>query len=196
VYSTVTMSSNLPLRTIRIPVLRQQCLWQQRCHAQSSRAFSTSTPQAFASSHPRSRGGSSVKQDKAMTKAAVKSQVGSAPKVTEMKAQQEGAMAEDIGLLQDTIVRAAWAKLPKVWSTHFWSYMWKLLKSKGTGLYSYVEGWVSLWCRGIKSLTNATEDQCTNAAYTKRGCRVTFLSMHSTTAISKIGRPSCIPSYI
>jgi protein MBA1 len=74
-----------------------------------------------------------------MTKAAAKSQVGSAPKVTEMKAQQEGAMAEDIGLLQDTIVRAGWAKLPKVWSTHFWSYMWKLLKSKGTGLYSYVE---------------------------------------------------------
>jgi mitochondrial protein MBA1 len=62
--------------------------------------------------------------------------MGAAPKVSEMRAQREDAMAEDIGVLQDTIIRASLGKLPRIWQTKFWSYMWKLLKSKGTGLYS------------------------------------------------------------
>jgi protein MBA1 len=133
-----TMSSNLPLRTIRIPALRQKCLFQQYRHAPLPRAFSTTTPQSFASTSPRLRGGSSLRNDRAMTKAAARGQMGAAPKVNEMKQQQEGVMAEDIGLLQDTVVRASWRKLPAVWSASFWSYTWKLLKSKGTALYSYV----------------------------------------------------------
>jgi protein MBA1 len=134
---SLTMSSNLPLRTIRIPALRQKCLFQQSRHAPLPRAFSTTTPQSFASTSTRLRGGSVLRNDKALTKAAARLQIGAAPSV-QMKQQQEGAMAEDIGLLQDTIVRASWRKLPTVWSVSFWSYMWKLLKSKGTALYSYV----------------------------------------------------------
>jgi protein MBA1 len=134
--ATATMSSNLPLRTIRIPALRQQCLFQRRRSLQSPRAFSTTSPQAFASTSPRLRKGNSLGEDKNVTRVAMKSQIGPAPKVNEIKAQQEGAMAEDIGVLQDTIIRAGWSKLPMVWNSKFWSYMWKLLKSKGTGMYS------------------------------------------------------------
>jgi protein MBA1 len=62
--------------------------------------------------------------------------MGAAPKVNEMKAQRGGAMAEDIGVLQDTVIRPSLRKLPQMWSPKFWSYMWTLLKSKGTALYS------------------------------------------------------------
>jgi protein MBA1 len=62
--------------------------------------------------------------------------MGTAPKVNEMMAQREGAMAEDIGVLQDTVIRPSLRKLPAMWSSKFWSYMWNLLKSKGTALYS------------------------------------------------------------
>jgi protein MBA1 len=138
-YTISTMSSNLPLRTIRIPALRNQCLHQQRRHVQSPRAFSTTSPQAFASSSPRLRGGSSLGQDRAITRAATRTMIGPAPKVNEIKAQEEGALSDDIGLLQDTVVRAPWGKLPGIWTPGFWGYMWKLIKSKGTALYSYVQ---------------------------------------------------------
>jgi protein MBA1 len=71
-----------------------------------------------------------------MTKTAAKAHVQQAPGVAKYKAEQEGEMIEDIGLVQDTLVRASWNKLPGIWTGAFWSYMWKLLKSKGTAMYS------------------------------------------------------------
>jgi len=133
------MSSSIPLRVIRIPALRNQCVHQQRRHAQSPRAFSSTGPQAFALSSPRLRGGSSLGQDRAITRAATRTMIGPAPKVNEIKAQEEGALSDDIGLLQDTVVRAPWDKLPGVGTPAFWGYMWKLIKSKVTALYSYVQ---------------------------------------------------------
>jgi protein MBA1 len=55
---------------------------------------------------------------------------------TQLKAQAEGDLAEDIGLLQDTIVRPSWNKLPKPWKPQFTSFLWKLMKSWATGKYS------------------------------------------------------------
>lgn len=45
-------------------------------------------------------------------------------------------MAEDIGLLQSTIVRAPLSKLPSPTSWEFYSYFWTVLKSRFTGLYT------------------------------------------------------------
>jgi mitochondrial protein MBA1 len=45
-------------------------------------------------------------------------------------------MAEDIGLLQNTIIRAPFGKLPPPSSWQFYSYFWTLLKAKFTALYT------------------------------------------------------------
>jgi protein MBA1 len=131
------MSSNLPLRTIRIPALRQQCLFQRRRSLQLPRAFSTTAPQAFAATSLRlARNQTQFKQERGATKAQARNQQGWAPMTTQLKAQAEGDLAEDIGLLQDTIVRPSWNKLPKPWKPQFTSFLWKLMKSWATGKYS------------------------------------------------------------
>lgn len=45
-------------------------------------------------------------------------------------------MAEDIGLLQNTVIRAPFSKLPSPTSWQFYSYFWTLLKARFTGLYT------------------------------------------------------------
>ena len=78
-----------------------------------------------------------MKQDKAQTEAAAQSQTGPSPRVNFERAQQDdGAMAEDIGLLQNTIVRAPFKDLPSFTSWQFWSYFWTLFKAKGTAFYT------------------------------------------------------------
>lgn len=58
-----------------------------------------------------------------------------APSVkTESEDGQE--MAEDIGLLQSTIIRAPFSKLPKPTSWEFYSYFWTLLKARFSALYT------------------------------------------------------------
>ncbi|KAF2819993.1 hypothetical protein CC86DRAFT_449620 [Ophiobolus disseminans] len=142
------MSSNLPLRTTRIPALQRQCLFQRR----QPRAFSTTAPQALASTSPRLRGQQLGSSDKSTTKAAAKSQVGPAPRVHYEKAlSDQGMLAEDIGLLQDTVIRARFRDLPAVWKGEFWSYVWKLVKSKGTALYSRSIYNRMLYRKGFKS---------------------------------------------
>lgn len=72
-----------------------------------------------------------------MAKAAARNQVGPAPRVHMEQAQREAVgVAEDIGLLQDTMVRAPLKKLPNVWSPRFWRYFWALFKNKASSLYS------------------------------------------------------------
>lgn len=75
-----------------------------------------------------------------MTRAAVENAaVGPSPTINRaVVMKKKEAMVEDIGLLQNTIVRAPFKLLPSVFSKEFRSYLWKLLKAKGTGLYSYV----------------------------------------------------------
>ena len=53
------------------------------------------------------------------------------------KVQQEiGGIAEDIGLLQNTVIRAPFKDLPAVTSGKFWKYFWTLVKLKAVALYS------------------------------------------------------------
>lgn len=71
------------------------------------------------------------------TEAAARAQVGASPSVTyDMNSRGVDAMAEDIGVLQGTIIRAPFRDLPGVMSGRFWSYFWGLVKSKLSGLYS------------------------------------------------------------
>jgi hypothetical protein len=49
---------------------------------------------------------------------------------------QEHDMAEDIGILQNTIIRAPFSKLPSPTSWEFYSYFWSLIKSKMSALYT------------------------------------------------------------
>jgi hypothetical protein len=137
-----TMSSQLPLRSIRIPALQRRCLFQRHqillrsaqpaiTHPSSRRTFS-STP-----SRPKKR--SQFGQDKAQTRAAAEAQVAPSPKVNFDRAQRDAdAMAEDIGILQNTIVRATFKDL---WQEtdglrDIMRYYWNLVKHKGTALYS------------------------------------------------------------
>lgn len=50
--------------------------------------------------------------------------------------QDAQEMAEDIGLLQNTIIRAPFSKLPKPTSWEFYSYFWTLLKARFTAMYT------------------------------------------------------------
>lgn len=45
-------------------------------------------------------------------------------------------MTEDIGLLQNTIIRAPFSELKGIGVRGLTSYYWDLVKSKGTALYS------------------------------------------------------------
>lgn len=63
--------------------------------------------------------------------------VGPSPTVGHAAARKKReAMVEDIGLLQNTVVRAPLKSLPRVMSKAFRSYMWTLLKAKATAIYS------------------------------------------------------------
>ncbi|KAL1796951.1 hypothetical protein ACET3X_005491 [Alternaria dauci] len=136
------MSSQLPLRSIRIPALQRQCLFQRHqillrsaqpviTHPSSRRTFS-STP-----SRPKKR--SQFGQDKAQTRAAAEAQVAPSPKVNFERAQRDAdSMAEDIGILQHTIIRAPfmalWQEADGVRGVM--RYYWNMVKHKGTALYS------------------------------------------------------------
>ena len=58
-----------------------------------------------------------------------------APNITSSKQEAE-QMAEDIGLLQNTIIRAPFSKLPSPTSWEFYSYFWTVVKARFTGLYT------------------------------------------------------------
>lgn len=60
-------------------------------------------------------------------------------------------MAEDIGLLQNTVVRASLSKLPSPTSWEFYSYFWTVLKSRFTGLYTRSHFQRCVVKKGIKS---------------------------------------------
>jgi hypothetical protein len=53
------------------------------------------------------------------------------------KAQQEGEFIEDLGLLENTFVRAPYSKLEQdFWTWRILAYYWKFLKSKLAGILS------------------------------------------------------------
>ncbi|KAJ4413280.1 hypothetical protein N0V91_000255 [Didymella pomorum] len=140
------MSTQLPLRIARSS-LQRQCLFQRRIPslAPSTRTFS-STP-----SRPRRKENRLV--DIRMQLASAENTVmgQSAPNVqtTETRGVQE--MAEDIGLLQNTVIRARLSKLPSPLRREFYAYFWTLLKSRFTGLYTRSHFKRCVVKKGIKS---------------------------------------------
>ncbi|KAF3050716.1 hypothetical protein E8E11_004724 [Didymella keratinophila] len=144
------MSTQIPLRIARSS-LHRQCLFQRRtpstpCSlAPSTRAFS-STPQ-----RPRRKENRLV--DVRMQLASAENTVmgQSAPNVQTNNTRDVQEMAEDIGLLQNTVVRASLSKLPSPASREFYSYFWTLLKSRFTGLYTRSHFKRCVVKKGIKS---------------------------------------------
>ncbi|KAG9187795.1 hypothetical protein G6011_05666 [Alternaria panax] len=136
------MSSQTPLRNIRIPALQRQCLFLRHQTLIRSAQPTTTHPSShrtFSSTLPRPKKRSQFGQDKAQTRAAAESQVAPSPKVNFERAQRDtDAMAEDIGLLQNTIVRAPLKDLLQEADGFrgVIGYYWALIKHKGTALYS------------------------------------------------------------
>lgn len=132
-----------------MPALQRRCLFLRHQRMRTQPGLIPAI-RSFSSTASTARGGGSLTQDKAQTKAAARFQNGPSPRVNFEKAQRdEGAMAEDIGLLQNTVIRAPFSRLPSPLTRPFWSYFWNLFKSKGTALYSrsaykrcmHKEGW-------------------------------------------------------
>ncbi|KNG47427.1 mitochondrial carrier protein rim2 [Stemphylium lycopersici] len=126
----------------RIPALQRQCLflrhqYQSRPHNLSLGQTAIPATRAFSSTPSRPSKRKTLGQDKAQTRAAAEAQVGPAPNVNYVKAQSSTeAMVEDIGLLQNTIIRAPFSELKGNGVGGIARYYWDLLKSKGTALYS------------------------------------------------------------
>ena len=135
------MSTHIPLRMARIPAqgLRRQCLFARPRSSPAPRHFAASTARPFSATATRLRDPPSGYrlEDTALQDAAARNVVGPAPSVTMGKMMKEtDSMAEDIGLLQNTVVRAPLSQLPPVYDRKFWGYAWTLLKSKGAALYT------------------------------------------------------------
>lgn len=137
-----SMSTQIPFRTARIPALQRQCLflrqqYQNRAHNLSLYQTGIPATRAFSSTPSRPSKRKTLGQDKAQTRAAAEAQVAPSPKVNFERAQSSvDAMAEDIGLLQNTIIRAPFSELKGIGIRGLTSYYWDLVKSKGTALYS------------------------------------------------------------
>ncbi|CBX95032.1 hypothetical protein LEMA_P114470.1 [Plenodomus lingam JN3] len=129
------MSTQIPLRSVRIPALQRQCLFLR--HQRLNRPFAAAASRAFSSTPSQAAKKSFQIGNPNEFRAAARSQVGRTPGADLQRMQQiEEALVEDIGILQGTIVRAPVSKLPKITTKAFWEYYWALLKSKGTSLWS------------------------------------------------------------
>ncbi|CAE7205456.1 hypothetical protein CFE70_008629 [Pyrenophora teres f. teres 0-1] len=136
------MSTQVPFRSVRISSLQRQCLFlrhqsQSRPHNLSLRQPTISTARAFSSTPSRPAKRRQLGTDKAQTKAAAASNIGAAPAVSMDKAESSLVdTEEDIGLLQNTIIRAPFRELWKEGLSAWPAYFWQLIKGKGTALYS------------------------------------------------------------
>jgi protein MBA1 len=131
------MPTQIPIHRIRIPALRQQCLFQRHPRPQYLAQLQPSAIRTFSSTPLRPAKRRQLGQDKAQTKAAAQGQVGPSPRVNLEKAQAStDAMAEDIGLLQNTIVRPPLRELKGLGLRAGLSYVWGFVKSRVSGAYS------------------------------------------------------------
>ncbi|KAI4653863.1 hypothetical protein J4E93_001631 [Alternaria ventricosa] len=136
------MSSQIPLRSIRIPALQRQCLFlrhQTLLRAAQPTITQPSSHRALSSTPSRPAKHRRLGHDKAQSIAAARSQISPSPSVNFEQAQTNtDAMAEDIGLLQNTIVRAPFLDVYKQSPglAGVLRYYWEIVKHKATGLYS------------------------------------------------------------
>jgi mitochondrial protein MBA1 len=139
--TTPTMSAQIPLRIARSPAhpLRRQCLFQRPTAPSTPRCITATAARAFSSTPARLRNKQERLVDTRLQMAAVeKSMAGrESPDVKhQVSGDSEEAMADDIGILQGTVIRAPFSKLPSATSWEFYSYFWTVLKSKFTALYT------------------------------------------------------------
>ena len=139
--TTPTMSAQIPLRIARSPAhpLRRQCLFQRPIAPSTPRCIAATAARAFSSTPARLRTKSERLVDMRMQVAIVEHGLAGrpSPDLREKKgSDSDQDMAEDIGILQGTIIRAPFSKLPWPTSWEFYSYFWTLVKSKFTALYT------------------------------------------------------------
>ncbi|KAF3035471.1 hypothetical protein E8E12_006848 [Didymella heteroderae] len=144
------MSTQIPLRIARSPLSRQ-CLFKRRT-APTLRCVAAPSTRAFSSTPMRPRRKENrlvdIRMQMAGAEATVKGQP--APNLQTSKREVQ-EMAEDIGLLQNTVIRAQFSKLPSPTSWEFYSYFWTVLKSRFTGLYTRSHFKRCVVKKGIKS---------------------------------------------
>ncbi|KAF1830171.1 hypothetical protein BDW02DRAFT_573311 [Decorospora gaudefroyi] len=180
------MSTKLPLRSIPIPALQRQCLFQPRQTLLDRPQYLLRIPpplatRAFSSTPSRPRKKIQLGHDKVQSRVTVGSSSGPSPRV-EIKNQEEDmeTIADDIGLLQHTFVRAPLRTFtgPGMWKEIIPHY-WRLVKSKVIGRYSRLayrrlynkRKWLILpadaWNHGqIRALAKAHYDHVCNSLAT------------------------------
>lgn len=133
------MSTQMPLRIARSPAhsVRRQCLFQRRSTPSTPRCLAATPARAFSSTPARPRKKENRIVDTRMQMAGAASTIFSQPSPNVQNSRQDvQEMAEDIGLLQNTIIRAPFGKLPSPTSWEFYAYFWTVLKSRATALYT------------------------------------------------------------
>ncbi|KAJ4325640.1 hypothetical protein N0V94_000595 [Neodidymelliopsis sp. IMI 364377] len=133
------MSTHVPLRIARLPAhsLRRQCLFQHRTAPSTPRCIAAASARAFSSTPARPYRKANRLTDTRMQVAGAALSVKGIPSPTvTSQDNQENAMSEDIGIVQNTIIRAPFSKLPPPTSWEFYSYFWSLFKSKMSALYT------------------------------------------------------------
>ncbi|KAF2625956.1 hypothetical protein BU25DRAFT_371153 [Macroventuria anomochaeta] len=133
------MSTKIPLRIPRLSAhpMRHQCLFQRRTVPSTPRCIAATSARAFSSTPARPRKKENRLVDGRMQMAAAEATIRGQPSPNVQQDKRDAQeMAEDIGLLQNTIIRAPFSQLPKPTSWEFYSYFWSLLKAKFTALYT------------------------------------------------------------
>jgi protein MBA1 len=145
------MSTQIPLRIARSS-LNRQCLFQRRTPS-TPRSVAAPPTRVFSSTPQRPRRKENRLVDIRMQIAGAEATVlgQPAPNVQTNNTRDVQEMAEDIGLLQNTVVRASLSKLPSPASWEFYSYFWTVLKSRFTGLYTRSHFKRCVVKKGIKS---------------------------------------------
>ena len=118
--------------------MRRQCLFQRRTAPSTPRCIAAPSSRAFSSTptRPYKKQNRLVDTRMQMAGAEATIQGNPAPNVKPREQQDVQDMAEDIGLLQNTIIRAPFSKLPSPTSWEFYSYFWSMVKARFTALYT------------------------------------------------------------
>ncbi len=116
--------------------MRRQCLFQ-RPYA-TPRCLPTTAARAFSSTPTLPYKKDNRLSDTQMQLAAAASNVTANPSPTTNEEESSSAlqMAEDIGILQSTFIRAPFSKLPAPTSWQFYSYFWTYVKSRMSAIYT------------------------------------------------------------
>jgi hypothetical protein len=136
--TTPTMSAQIPLRIARSPAhpLRHRCLFQRPIAPSTPRCIAATAARAFSSTPARLRDKVRLVDPRMQVAAVEYSMAGRQAPGVRNKGEEPSGMADDIGILQGTVIRAPFSKLPRPTSWEFYSYFWTVVKSKASALYT------------------------------------------------------------